>query len=210
MKAKMTLAVIGVSLAGFAMAQQPLDTASLDDTEVNRASCAAVRWHADMLAKYPRAAEACHEVIMSGSERWARFETVFQNVNNDGSVDSNFRDRNGRNMGSATIMPAYGQTVAIDGRDYRFAELRRGQVLNVYVPEGMYAFAMQPGAPTEQRAQIVRFSPDTVPAQTTAATTTRMTASRLPATAGPLPFIAIGGLLALMGGLGMSIRRRLG
>jgi len=33
--------------------------------------------------------------------------------------------------------------------------------------------------------------------------------SELPNTAGPLPLIALGGLLSLFGGLGLSIRRKL-
>lgn len=205
MKTKMsvTLMLTGLFLAGTAGAQQPLDTQRLADTDVDAASCAAVSWHQDLLAAYPRAGLACHEVIVVNGERWARFETVFQQENRGGSVRSNFRDRQGRSMGSLTMMPAHDQRVLIDGREYAFSELQRGQVLNVYVPEGAYAFALTPGAPVAQRAQVVEI------VQQPAAQPTRVVATQLPRTAGPLPFLALGGLLSLLGGLGLTIRRRL-
>jgi hypothetical protein len=189
-------------MSATASAQAPLDTASLDATEVNAASCRAVNWHLQLLQTYPRAAEACHEVILSGGERWARFETQLIGVNGNGSVRSNFRDRQGNDMGAITIMPARDQRVEIDGREYRFSELRPGQVLNIYVPEGSNSFALTPSAPVAQHVQVIEIKPEPYVAPAMVAT-----ARTLPSTAGPLPVLAIGGLFALLGGLGFSIRR---
>lgn len=204
MKANIYVMLItGLAFSTAAGAQEPLDTANLDDPEVHAASCRAVNWNSQLLAEYPRVAEACHEVIVSGGERWARFETKLVQVNRDGSVKSDFQDRRGANMGAITIMPAPDQRVTIEEQEYRFAELRPGQILNVYVPEGMYSFALAPRAPVERHVRVVEIRPDPYVAPA------RMVAARtMPSTAGPLPFLAIGGALALLGGLGLTIRRR--
>lgn len=206
--ARIAAIAIGCVCAAAASAQQQqLNTRNLDPS-VQAASCAAVEWNKDMLAQYPRIAEGCQEVVTSQGRKWARFGADFVQRHRDGSVTLNFRDRQGRSMEELTLMPADQQRVSIDGRSYRFSELTRGQQLNLYVPEGMYALALEPGAPPEQLAQIVE-----PPAQQVqlaqADRAPAATAQRLPSTAGPLPFLALGGLMSLLGGLGFSIRRRL-
>ncbi len=199
--------VLGCVCAAAASAQQQqLDTRNLDPS-VQAASCAAVNWNEDLLARYPRIAEGCQEVLTSEGRKWARFGADFVRSNRDGSVTLDFKNRQGRSMEQLTLMPAPEQRVSIEGRPYRFSELTRGQQLNVYVPEGMYALALEPGAPPEQLAQIVVPPAETVQlAQADRAPAA--TAQRLPSTAGPLPFLALGGLVSLLGGLGLSIRRR--
>lgn len=191
----LALALCGFMFAGATVAQD-LDVDSLSATDEDAASCAAVQWNAQLLAEYPRVAQACHEVIMSDGKKWARFETELVGVNRSGAVKSNFKDRQDQYMGAITIMPDHDQMVAIDGRDYRFSELRAGQMLNVYVPEGAYGFSLAPGAPP---AQVVEISEEPAP----------IVVARLPSTAGPLPWFALGGLLSLAGGIGFAIRRRM-
>lgn len=193
----------GLIFSAAAGAGEPLDTTRLDDPEVHAASCRAVNWNADLLAQYPGMAEACQEVIVADGERWARFETELVRVNRDGSVKSDFRDRQGDNMGAITIMPSPNQRVMIDGREYRFSELRPGQVLNVYVPEGANSFALAPSATVEQIVEVVEIEPEPY------VEPDRMAyADTLPSTASPLPWLAVSGALALLGGLGFTIRRR--
>lgn len=193
----------GLAFSAVAGAQESLDTASLDDPEVHAASCRAVNWNAQMLAEYPSIAEACHEVIVSDGDRWARFETELVSVNRDGSVKSDFQNRDGRNMGAITIMPAPGQQAIIDGTPTPFSELRPGQILNIYVPEGMYGFSLAPAVPVREHVRIIEIQPDPYVAPT------RVVAARtLPSTAGPLPMLLVGGVLALLGGLGLTARRR--
>ncbi|MEX0899773.1 MAG: LPXTG cell wall anchor domain-containing protein [Gammaproteobacteria bacterium] len=193
--------VIGGLLFAATTVAQDLDVDKLAATDENAASCAAVRWDTRLLAEYPRVAKACHEVIMVEGQKWARFETELVSVNRSGAVKSNFKDRQDNYMGAITIMPAHDQTVAIDGTDYRFSDLRAGQMLNVYVPEGMYAFSMAPGTPPAQVVEIVNEPEPVVAAAPVPA--------RLPSTAGPLPWLALGGLFSLAGGIGFAIRRRM-
>ena len=121
-------------------------------------------------------------------------------------------------MGVVSLKPGPNQRVDLDGRQTRFADLRRGQVLNFYAPEGSYAFTTEPGS-TEQ-VQIVQVEDQDAQrlrdeaaarrsrelAQAEPAIDTRR--NTLPATAGPLPMIALGGLFSLLGGIGLTMRRR--
>jgi hypothetical protein len=208
----MTAALIG-ALCLSAAGAQPLDTRDLPTSSVAAASCAEVTWDEEMLALYPRIAEGCQEVVISNDARWARFAAEYVRSDRDGLVTLDFKDREGLLLEQVTVTPAPEQRVRIDGRPYRFSELTRGQPLNVYVPESIFAVAVEPGAPPEQLAQIVRdpirlaqaepapqlAQADRVPAQPE---------PRLPSTAGPLPLLLIAGVMSALAGLGLTIRRR--
>jgi hypothetical protein len=173
-----------------------------------------VAWNKDLLAQYPRLAEGCHEVVIAEGSKYARFQADLVRSNRDGTVTLQFKDRQGRSMDELTLLPAAEQRVSIDGRTYRFSELTRGQELNLYVPEGTYGIASAPGARTEQLAQIVTEPVQVAPADRAPAPAAQLAqadrtpARTLPRTAGPLPFVALAGLMALLGGLGLTIRRR--
>jgi LPXTG cell wall anchor motif len=207
-------ALIGLICASTAGAQQQLDTGNLAKSRVQAATCTEVDWATDLLALYPRIGEACQEVVIAEGVKWARFDADFVRADNrDSTVTLNFKNRQGRAMGDLVLKPATAQRVLVDGRSMRFSQLTRGQQLNLYIPEGMFAVAIEPGAPPEQLAQIVR--QPTSPAQANPAqllaqnpTPRATTAQRLPATAGPLPFFAVAGLMSVLGGLGLTIRRR--
>ncbi len=213
-------ALLGCMAASTAVAQQQqLDTQDLGPTSVGAAGCAEVDWNREMLTQYPRIAEGCQEVVMSDGEKWARFEADLVRTSRDGSVTLDFKDRQGRSMEELTLRPAMLQRVRIDGREYRFSELNRGQELNLYVPEGMYAVAVEPGAPAEQLAEIVspgvRLAQADEPAPRAAqvdepAPRAAPVERQLPSTAGPLPFVLLAGLISLLGGLGLTITRRFG
>jgi len=172
------------------------------------ASCADVKWHQDMLRNHPGLIDACREVVLVNGETWARFESSFVRVEPDGEVIFSVRDRDDRSLEEVRLLPAPGQLAYIDNQPTPFAKLRTTDSINLYVPEGGYGFATEPGVAADQLATV------TVPAtrQTTLAQQT--VAQRdplpevLPRTAGPLPWIALGGLLSLAGGVLLGLRRR--
>jgi hypothetical protein len=214
-KLRLIAALIGVICAGGVAAQERLDTRDLARPQVQTATCAEVNWDRAMLESYPRIADACQEVVISQGVKWARFEADLQSNNRDGTVTLDFKDRQNRSIGDVTVLPAATQRVSIQGREYRFSELTRGQTLNLFVPEGMFAVAMEPGAPPEQLAQIVTQPREQLAqaqqpaqAQQQPAQARTTVAQRLPDTAGPLPLLAAAGFMALLGGIGLTIRRR--
>lgn len=218
LRAAVALACLGVAAAASA---QQIDTQVTDNPKISRASCAEVVWDKQLLAQYPRIAQACQEVVVSDGNKWARFTGEFLQLNRDGSVRTTIDDRQGHSMGQLTLMPAPEQRVLIDGQRVRFSDLVRGQQLNLYVTEGRFAIATEPGVPPEQTARILPASPAPAAAAEPATvarvqpaldlrTDAESDAAMLPDTAGPLPWFAATGLLSLLGGLGLTLGRRFG
>jgi hypothetical protein len=198
--------LLNLAWTGHAMGQQ----SEMPQPEMDRASCEEVQWNRDLLRHYPWVVEACHEAIIVDGEKWARFEAEFDRLNRDGSITSTFRNDRGRSLGRVRLMPGRDQRVLLDGRPYRFSQLQRGQVLNFYAPEDIYAFTTQPGAPASELVQVVEptdaeiATPQLAQAQPVA----DQPPATLPATAGPLPVVALAALLSLLGGFSLTMRRR--
>lgn len=203
----------GLAFAGFANAQQATSNPTMPTPERSAASCAEVKWDRELLAQYPRMPEGCQEVVSAGGRNWARFGADLVSNNQDGSVTLNFKDRRGRSMDQVTLMPSADQRVLIDGRKLRFTDLRSGEALNVYVPEGMYAISLDPNAPVGTVAAIVKPPVAAVVApapeqMARAEVTPSPMARRLPDTAGPLPWLALSSFGFLLSGAGLTFRRR--
>ncbi len=206
-RAGTALALTSFIWAGAAMAQDDTDVTRMPTPADDAASCDEMNWNKELAHNYPWVSEACHAVVVVNGEKWARFEGEFKRANRDGSFDTEFLSRSNRELGRVTLVPRPGQRAHIGNKDVRFSDLSRDQVLSFYVPEGAMGFAVQPGVPSEELAQVAQTADEPQLAQ--ADTREEEPASRLPTTAGPLPMIALGGLMALLGGLGMTLRRKL-
>lgn len=195
-----------------AFAQERTPSGEMPSPKEQKASCDVVNWQTgwdqELLSRFPNMEQGCHEVVVVDGRKWIRFEADFVRRNNNGSIVSDFQSPRNRSIGQLTLMPAPDQRVLLDGREYRFSELRQGQTLNFYVPEGSLTFATRPDAPAERVAEVVTEEP----VQMAAVDETRTTQQpdRLPQTAGPLPLVATGGVFFLMAGLGLGIRRWFG
>lgn len=189
-------------------AQDSLKRTDMPRPGTDLSSCQAVNWNESLLTNYPWVMDSCHEVIVVGGKEWARFEAEFEGMNSDGTFDVDFLNRRGRSQGIVSLRPGSTQTVSLDNREYAFSELRDKQKLNFYVPEGAAEFAVKPSqasivqvveprTPAAEPVRLARAEPRSAPRATT-----------LPATAGPLPLFAAGGLFAMVAGLGMTTMRR--
>jgi len=218
-RAGTVLALTSFVWTGAAMAQDDNVVADMARPADDAASCKAVNWNTELVGTYPWVSEACHAVVVVNGEKWARFEGKFIRFNNDGSFDAEFVSRSDRELGSVTLMPEPGQRVRINDQDVRFSDLSRDQVLSFYVPDGAIGFAIEPGVPRTQLVKVVNTTDtsqideqdtaDTEPVQMAQVDSREgERASVLPDTAGPLPLFALGGLISLLGGLGLTIRRK--
>lgn len=215
----MTAALLGLALATSAVAQEQ----DFPRQRTSSKSCAEVDWNRDMLAHHPSLIDACQEVIEVDGQTWARFAAKFVRIEPNGNVIFSVRDQRDRTIEEVAMTPAPGQVAYIDNRATPFRSLRTTDAISLYVPEGQYGFATQPGVPREQLATVV------VPASSTSSTssTSSSTAtaapavdsrtavaqrdtgrSVLPTTAGPLPWLALAGLLSILAGLGLTLLRR--
>ena len=216
-KAGTALALTSFVWTGAAMAQDndSETVANMSRPADDAASCKAMNWNSELVGTYPWVSEACRAVVVVNGEKWARFQGNFKRSNNDGSFDTEFVSRSDRNLGTVTMTPEPGQRVHLENRDVRFSDLKRDQVLSFYVPEGAMGFALEPGVPSSRMAKVVnttdesQIAEDDQPVQLAQAETREEErASVLPSTAGPLPLFALGGLMSLLGGLGLTIRRK--
>ncbi|MDT8319468.1 MAG: hypothetical protein RQ826_02965 [Xanthomonadales bacterium] len=208
--------MLGVAMTSPAVAQQQTD---FPRERTSAASCADIDWNENMLLHHPSLINACQEVVSVEGEAWARFAAKFVRMEPDGKVVFSVRDRRDRSIDEVAFMPVPGQMVDFNGRAKPFSSLRTTDSISLYVPEGQYGFATQPGAPREQIAKVVDPADSTrstsADRAATATTTDRTVAQRdtrpsvLPTTAGPLPWLALAGFLSILGGLGLTLRRRI-
>jgi hypothetical protein len=214
----MSLAAAAVALACASTGSaQQADTTALDKPAVNAPSCAELSWQKEIVARYPNIAAACQEVVVSNDVPFARFSGELVQVNRNGSVKVDFKDREGRSMGKATMLqPAPTQRVLIEGRSYRFSELPLGQELSMYIPESRLVVATEPTAPPDAVAKIVLDEPVVTaeqpvePVRIADATPQSATVqpARLPDTAGWTPILGLAGLIALAGAILLEVKRR--
>jgi len=212
-KVGLPVLLIGLALAGDVAAQAELNESRLAAPQTRIQTCGQVdiAWNLELVNQYPRIQQACHEVVINNGRKWARFEAEFVRVNNDGSVTSDFIGPLGRSMGRYTLIPGPDQTVSLSGRDYPFSALTPKQRINLYVPEGASGLASSTSAPVEQYSRVRSYEDVVIKEDYVAqnAPAPMPIYNRLPDTAGPLPWLAIGGIASLLGGLGLRFGRTL-
>ncbi len=134
-------AVLGLTTSGALLAAEQFPT-----TRDTPTTCDSVRWHKYMVAQFPKVVAACREVVIAkDGSKWARFESELEQIESDGTLNFGVQDSRGNRVDQLSLTPDVGQVAYIDGRATEFKDLRRGQVLNLYMPEGGYAFSTQAG-----------------------------------------------------------------
>lgn len=205
-----------LACANTASAQQA-DAKTLDKPAVNAASCDDMTWQKQVVARYPNVAAACQEVVVSNGTRYARFSGELVQVNRDGSVKIDFKDRDGHSLGKpTTLQPAPTQRALIQGQYYRLSELLPGQQLSMYVPEAGLTVATEPVAASVPMAKMVldepgtpaEVAPESVRLAEAAPQPAATQSARLPDTSGWTPLLALAGVLALGSGIVLAEKRR--
>jgi hypothetical protein len=208
-----TATLLGLALASGVNAQT-----AFPDEAVTPSTCAGFDWSSDMLREHPRVVEVCQEVVAAGGRDWARFSAKFVRVMQDGGVVFRVHDRRDRFIEEVIIQPAPGQVAYVNDRATPFERLNTNDTFSLYTPEGEYGFATQVDAPPEQVARVyVADAPKPAPRPAPVAVVERAPAlasnqprqPMLPRTAGPMPWLALGGMLSLLGGVGLTFRRKL-
>jgi hypothetical protein len=202
---RLTAALLGVAVVAAAGAQAEQQQ-RFPTERAQPVSCSEVNWNQEMLQNHPGLIQACREVVVSDGRTWARFEARFVRVDPDGQVVFSVRDQRDRSLEEVMLMPAAGQVAYIDNRATPFRQLRTTDAISLYVPEGEYGFATEPGVPSDQLATVVAPGTARVAEPTVAQRDPLPTV--LPRTASALPWVAFAGLMALFGGLSLTWLRR--
>lgn len=158
-------------------------------------NCLEVTWSAEMLAKHPKIASACQEVLNKDGKNYVRFDGEVKKVSKNGTEVA----MNMKGGDTITLHPVEGRTVYIGGKKVPVKSLRPGDTLTFYVPEDRLTAAVMetPTAPVEEIAMAE-------PVVEQVAMTS--TDYDMPKTASSWPMLALFGGLAL--GLALTLRAR--
>ncbi|HEX6997497.1 MAG TPA: hypothetical protein VF322_05095 [Gammaproteobacteria bacterium] len=165
-------------------------------------SCSDVTWSQETLQQYPNIGTACREVMQRNGQYFVRFEGEVRRVADRGrQVTIDFRDGD-----TLTLAPPENMTLFIDGQRRRARDLRPGDELTFFVPQDQLVASFYEGEPGESEAQTAPIAPAS---ELLAQSETPERGGVLPRTAGPLPLAGAGGLLLLLLGAALTVRRRL-
>jgi uncharacterized membrane protein len=181
-RAKIIAAAAALAAAAGVYAQSSVDRSFTANGE----NCTQITWSAEMLAKHPKIASACQEVMQRDGKNYVKFEGEVTKVSKGGTevvMDMKGGDK-------LTLNPQPDRTVMVGGRKVAVKTLRPGDKLTFYVPEDRVVAAVMetPTAPVEE----ISIAPPVV--EQVAMTTTDYS---MPHTASSWPLVALGGLLAL-------------
>ncbi len=100
------------------------------------AGCSNFTFNADFLKAYPRAPAACQEVVTRDGVKVVRFSAQVSRAAKD-QIQLAFLNAVGQPLSGSniTLKPQPGQTVEVNGKMIPFADLRRGDKLDFWVPE---------------------------------------------------------------------------
>jgi hypothetical protein len=194
MKTRAMILAAAVALA--AAAGVYAQSSSVDKAfTANGQNCLQINWSAEALAKYPKIASACQEVLQKDGKTYVKFEAEVKKVAKQGT-ELVVAAKGGNTV---TLNPPEGRTVYIGGKKTPVKNLRPGDTLTFYIPEDRFiAEVMEtPSAPVEEVAAI---EPAPAPVEQVAMT------SEMPATASSWPLVALFGGLAI--GLAAVMRAR--
>jgi len=191
--------VLGASAAG--VAQTPVDRAFT----ATGTRCEDVTWSQETLARYPKIANACQSVTEKDGKYYVKFSGEVREVRDRGrrlTIDFKDGDR-------VTLNPSENMTINLDGRKTPVRELRRGDVLNFYVPQDQLAAQFPEGEAFAVSVPIPFAKPVTTRVALVPGATMRATAPELPKTASEIPLLGLCGLLLTALGAALTTLRRL-
>lgn len=206
----MAAAMLSLALATSVIAQQTPDFLAKRSATL---SCEAMNWNVRMLKNHPLLADACLEIVVVNGQSWARFDARLSMLERDGLVVLNLVNHRDRPIEEVTFMPTSGQVAYTNDRATPFRQLRVTDRVSLYVPEGEYGFATQPRVTGEQIAEVVEPAAPVVSERAVTQTTTpsaNRAANRsavFPEIPSLLPWFALAGLLSLLGGMVLTLRR---
>jgi len=188
--------IIAAAFALAAAAGVNAQNSSVDKAfTANGTNCLEIVWSPEMLAKHPKIASACQEVLQKDGKSYVRFDGEVKKVSKGGTEVQ--MDMKGGDV--ITLHPKEGRTVYVGGKKTAVKSLRPGDTLTFYIPEDRLTAAVME-TPTSPVEEIAMADPTV---ESVAMTSTDYS---MPSTASNWPLLALFGGLAL--GLAATLRTR--
>lgn len=112
------------------------------------AGCSDIRFDPAFLQAYPRAPAACQEVVTKNGKKLVRCSAQVSKVEKD-HFQLHFLNAVGKPIEpvqTLTLLPQAGQKVRVNGKDVPYAELRKGDKVDFWVPEKSVGAYTDPNA----------------------------------------------------------------
>ena len=159
-------------------------------------NCGAIAFSDAISSRFPNARNACLDVVERGGKQLAHFQARVTRVRGN-SVEAEFKLPNGKYGRPVTFTPPADARTRIAGQSYRYTDLNRGQVLDVYLPPDRWEIVVPQDATDFATAPTV--------ASVALADVAPQVAAALPSTASFMPLLALLG--AVLSGLGACVAR---
>lgn len=174
-----------------------LGLSAFPSVNAQQSKCQSVQFSDSVLLRFPRAREACLDVITRNGEEYAVFKADLLRVSSQ-SARMRAKLPDGSRAPAQTIRLDPKRRVLVDGKPVRPDQLAVGQVITAYVKVTEPVIAL---APADASEPLI-----TQPIED--ADSARVASAQMPTTAGPLPLIGVGGLLLLAIGGALGLLRR--
>jgi hypothetical protein len=158
--------------------------------------CGSVTFTGPVLSQLPDAQSACKEIVTRNGQQFAHFKAEIVGVSGS-QVRARFELPNGQYSKTYSFTPPSSSRININGRQYRFNELSRGQELDVYLPPDRWEFDVADNNNFAAAPEVIRITTITVGSPAT-----------LPKTASLVPLVGLLSVALLALGTGLTIVRR--
>lgn len=174
-RSRLTFGALLALIATATVAQNPTD-------------CAAVKFSDEVLERFPRAQEACMDVISRGGQDYAVFNARLTEVRGN-TMRVRFKLPDGSMGPVQSVTPPRDFRVLINGTPTRVADLAPNQDLKAYVEVSRPVMALEP-ADSAQKLVIVPLVAEEEVAEDSEPTRLAEADPEMPHTAGPTPLLA--------------------
>jgi len=119
----------------------PTIAVALDDL-----GCQSVNFGADVIKEFPNAVRACRGVQKKDGVVFARYVAKVVD-NSKGNVTVVFEDQAGKAVSRVVFAPMADQGLSMGGKDVKYSSLKKGDVIDMWVPHSRFGLFGTPGGP---------------------------------------------------------------
>lgn len=102
--------------------------------------CSDIKWSADFLKDYPKAPAACRRVVVKDGMKYAQFDGHVKKVSND-VVEVEIHNVANTAISEIGFQVSNGGSVTLNGKAVKVKDLKVGDLLTFWVPEGAYGIS---------------------------------------------------------------------
>jgi hypothetical protein len=129
-------------------------TAQVDPEKLSRVDCSSFKFSSAFLAKYPRAPAACLEGRVYEGTTYAKFHAKVYINNLPDYLTLQLMNVAGTMISTFSVKPQGGGTFYVDGKETPAADLKVGQKVTLWVPEGRMEAKVLP-VPTAESWRVI-------------------------------------------------------